>query len=165
MRLISTIEELLEDVSLLDIKAVELSARSADLVDHFGSLFSEFYSSHDEGNDAGATDDDHEVHFDRREMLNITRDENGSAFTVRLRIEVNSDLGQVAADYAAFYELKQLTTTAADEDIMLYFANNVSIMALIPYLRNAISSLTLQLFGSALTLPVFKLGELEFQKN
>lgn len=51
------------------------------------------------------------------------------------------------------------------EDVALEFANLVGVMAVLPYLREAVHRITDQVFGSRVLVPMIRAGELRFTDN
>jgi len=84
----------------------------------------------------------------------------GSEIGVRLAVHLTTDIGEVAIDVAANY----VTPVPIDlpSAVHLEFANDVAIMALIPYVRESVWSITQRVFGQALVMPVMQRGEIAF---
>lgn len=94
--------------------------------------------------------------------LNIRHDSGGIA--VRLRIELSTRQGEIRVDAAVLYETpghQVKIAQAAGVD----FANKVGIMTLVPYLREAIASLSLRVFGEPILMPIIRQGALQFEFN
>lgn len=80
---------------------------------------------------------------------------------VRCRLTVQAPSGTIVADGAVFYN--SVEPIDVDHDIAVSFADNVGIMALIPYLRQAVDDLSMRLlFPSRIILPVLPRGAITF---
>lgn len=137
---IDSIDELVESVELRDVEFYELSARSK-------AGF---------GDDVGA-DEDLEPVFELRVQH---RDQ---AYRIRLRVSIALTLGDVVADIGAVYELNE--EARIPTAIGLEFANRVGVMALLPYVRESVHTLTTKVFGQALLMPVMRAGQLQFEAD
>ncbi|WP_454151645.1 hypothetical protein [Microbacterium lacticum] len=84
----------------------------------------------------------------------------GNEFGIRLASRVYVGLGEVTVDVSANYATPEPVTM--DEAVRLEFANRVGIMALIPYLRQAVADLTQRVFGQPILVPITRAGDLEF---
>ncbi|RPE77802.1 MULTISPECIES: hypothetical protein [unclassified Frondihabitans] len=82
------------------------------------------------------------------------------SLTVRLRAEMFTPEGRIVADAGAQYR-SQVPYTA-EESIRLEFANRVGIMALAPFLREAIATTSLRVLDKSYLLPLLRAGDLEF---
>lgn len=82
-------------------------------------------------------------------------------FRIRLRVMVDLPAGMIDVEAAAEY-------VASDYDgeisgpLMVEYANEVGIMVLLPYLRQAIADLTQRVFNASLIMPIFSRGEVSF---
>ena len=65
-------------------------------------------------------------------------------------------------DVSADYELATMSARGIDQKVMQAFVNGVAVMALVPYIRQSVSDVTLRVFGSALTMALVRRGEMEF---
>jgi hypothetical protein len=90
--------------------------------------------------------------------LGINRRED--ELLVRLKVDFETRLGQITVDAGAVYGLPR--EYVVPQSVAFEFANKVGIMALLPYLREAVHSITLKVFGNGLIMPVLRAGELEF---
>lgn len=86
-----------------------------------------------------------------------------SSFGVRLTADINSSLGQARVSAAAEYDL--IDTAAFDPSSLDLFANEVGIMAVFPYLREGVSSITGRVFGHPLHLPTVSRGDISIRKE
>ena len=84
----------------------------------------------------------------------------GDEIGARLALHLDSDIGQVDIDIAANYVTPQ--PIVLSREIHLEFANEVAIMALIPFVREAVWSMTQRVFGQAVVMPVMQRGEISF---
>lgn len=86
--------------------------------------------------------------------------QGGAEISARLRTIVRTSMGVAECDVAVNYatpEAIEIEPAALEE-----FANNVALMAVLPYVREAIAALTLRVFGQALVMPVIQRGQLSF---
>jgi hypothetical protein len=135
---IESIEDLVAAVELTDIEFYELSARSrAGFGDDVGS----------------------EADTDPTFELKVLHKEK--KYKVRLRVSISTTYGDVVADAGIVYELAN--DARIPHGIGLDFANRVGIMALLPYVRESIHSLTSKAFGQGLLMPVMRAGDLQFE--
>lgn len=84
----------------------------------------------------------------------------GNEIGVRISLMLAGDIGHVAVDLAANYQTPM--AVVLPEPVRLEFANEVGIMALIPYLRETVWSLSQRVFGQAIVMPVIQRGGLAF---
>lgn len=84
----------------------------------------------------------------------------GNEFGVRIRTETNAPLGEVVVDVAAEYvsdEPLLLSREATNE-----YVNNVALMQLFPYIREATMAMSDRVFGRGILLPPLVRGQLTF---
>ncbi|WP_454130139.1 hypothetical protein [Microbacterium aurum] len=79
---------------------------------------------------------------------------------VRLATTLEAGLGRIVVDAAITYILN--ADAEFSEDVRLEFANEVGIMALLPYVRQAIADLSQRVFGEVVLMPVMPRGTLWF---
>ncbi len=79
---------------------------------------------------------------------------------VRLKLSLKGEVGEIEVDLAANYVTPMPVTVP--EAVTLEFANEVGIMALIPFIRETVFSISQRVFGSAVVLPVFQRGDISF---
>jgi preprotein translocase subunit SecB len=94
--------------------------------------------------------------------LQFGRDDDAGRFRVRLKTLIESDPGKILVDAAAEYTVEGVDVATIPEDLMLEFANQVAVFAIIPYLRQAVADMTQRVFGVPLTMPMYRRGELVF---
>jgi len=82
--------------------------------------------------------------------------ELGYRMTARLEPAVGSVFVDVAVDYLLAEDVE------LSDELRLEFANEVAVMTLLPYVRSAISELTLKVFGAPLLMPIMQRGEVSF---
>lgn len=82
-------------------------------------------------------------------------------FRLVLRIDIEAPEGEIRAAAMANYTVSDgspgLTMRLAVE-----YANEVGVMTLLPYLRQAIADLTLRVFGGTLLMPILARGAVQF---
>ncbi|MBM7767377.1 hypothetical protein [Glutamicibacter nicotianae] len=138
-----------EDVSLLDIVILELSA---------------VRSNKEQGNDElakGFIDGEYNVETDF--SMSMARDtESNKKFRIQVTTDIISDPGKIYVETAAEYALNDLNIDDIDESLMLDFANRVALMTLLPFIRQSVADVSQRVFIQPLTMPIFKAGELAF---
>lgn len=88
--------------------------------------------------------------------------EDDAAFRVRLRTTVRAPgQGDIVVGLSGEWSCAG-SAQAIDQSTMLAFINEVAMMVLLPYLREATADLSRRVFGSALLLPLIKRGDIEF---
>lgn len=88
---------------------------------------------------------------------------DGDAITIRLSTHLTCDVGDIDVDVAVSYRTPRPIKISTEAT--LEFANEVGIMTLIPYVREAISTLSQRCFGEAILMPIFQRGELSFTSD
>lgn len=81
---------------------------------------------------------------------------------IRLVTRVMSSVGTIEVDVAVTYRIT--VPVSLDEEVVLEFANEVGVMALLPYVREAISTLSARVFGNAVLMPILMRGDLVFNR-
>lgn len=94
--------------------------------------------------------------------LQTAHRDDDKGFRVRVRTEVDSSIGKIVVDVSVDFELESLIASQIKEPTMIDFVNGVAIMVLLPYIRQSIADISQRVFGAALTMPIFKRGEVEF---
>jgi hypothetical protein len=96
------------------------------------------------------------------QFLQTARRDDGTGFRVRMKIVVTVQQGEVLADVAAEYELREYQADDIADDVLLEFCNEVAIMHILPYTRHTIADLSQQVFGAPLLMPMLKRGDIRF---
>lgn len=82
----------------------------------------------------------------------------------RCRLRVHPPEGVIVVDGAAFYTSSEPIDVS--QDVAVDFADNVAIMALFPYLRQAIDDLSVRLlFTNRVVLPILVRGQITFSEE
>lgn len=137
----------LQSVSFFEVSAVRTEAES-DEDDH-----AEFESTADDAEGSGAKS---------VQYLQTARRDDDLGFRVRLRTEISLSNGSTTVDAAAEYEIDNGLASNISDEVMMEFANEVAIMQLVPYIRQAVADATQRVFGTPLLLPMLQRGELSF---
>lgn len=87
----------------------------------------------------------------------------GNEIAVRLATTVDIGPGQIVVDAAVTYTVDE--DVEVSEAVGLEFANEVGIMALLPYVRQAIADLSQRVFGDVVLMPVMARGALWFSEE
>lgn len=93
-----------------------------------------------------------------------TNSDDPTLFRLGLRCEIKfTDEAQIVAEVEAEYQVDgEGVALPLAQALMIEYMNEVAVMALIPYLRHAIADLSLRVFGSPITMPVFQRGAISF---
>lgn len=84
----------------------------------------------------------------------------GNELDVRLATTLEVGIGKVVVDAIVNYVTAE--PVVMSEEVRLEFANEVGIMALLPFVRQAIADLSQRVFGQVVLMPVLKRGDLSF---
>ena len=87
---------------------------------------------------------------------------DGDSFGFRLVGEIESPVGDVRVAVASEYKLHE-DAPELDSYLVRLFGNKVGIMALYPFLREAIATLTAKSYGTSLFVPLIQQGEVAFE--
>lgn len=110
---------------------------------------------------AGADTDDFEI-APIYSLQTASRDDD-TGFRVRIKVEVELPAGSLVVDAAAEYVVSEISAKAIDPDLLVDFVNEVSAMAMFPYLRQAVADMSQRIFWMSLLLPLLQRGQLVFQ--
>lgn len=133
-----TVVELLRKVQLLGIQQIELAASrgTGDMADN--------------------------TQAEPTYGLQISGRDDDKAFRVGLRAEIQVGNGSILSNIEAEYELSTVTYSSIIEQTKIDFANDVAVMAIVPYTRQAIADISARVFGAALLMPIIQRGQLVF---
>ncbi len=96
-------------------------------------------------------------------MLGIDRNEDQALFRLRLRCTIDyGDGSLLVVEPEAEYRVEDESLMPLSHELIVEFANEVAVMALIPYLREALADLSLRVLGSAILMPVMLRGAIRF---
>lgn len=140
---ITTIEDLLDHVTLVSIDLCRLNA-NRDL-------------------DFRPKADAVELEVDPQYALDINTRDDGGGFRVKFATDIKTPLGSIGAEVVGVYSLDGATIDPKSTAALGDFVNNVALMHVLPYSRQAIADLSQRVFGSALLMPIIKRGEISFQ--
>lgn len=96
--------------------------------------------------------------------LRLGSDDEGHGLGINLRCELEPEGAKVAVEVVAEYTLNEESAGEfeLDENLVTHFANEVGVMALLPFVRQAVADLTQRVMGGALLMPVMQRGDLTF---
>ncbi|MEO7016210.1 MAG: hypothetical protein ABI130_11040 [Leifsonia sp.] len=94
--------------------------------------------------------------------LTVTGRDDDRAFRIGLRADIKVGTGSITSEIEAEYEFRELCFSAVSEQSRIDFANDVAIMAILPFTRQSIADITVRVFGAPLLMPIVKRGELSF---
>jgi hypothetical protein len=95
-------------------------------------------------------------------QLGVDINADDHRFRVRFRVEAYSDQISLAVEPAAEYSVPEADDSLFDERVLLEYANEVAVMTLVPFAREAIADITRRTLGTAVLLPIMRRGELNF---
>lgn len=95
--------------------------------------------------------------------LKLAQSENLDQLIVRLKTSVESPTHDTTVEVGAIYSIDPPSEIA--ESVRLEFANLVGIMALLPFVREAVADVTRRTTGHPVTMPMIKAGELRFEND
>lgn len=79
-----------------------------------------------------------------------------------IRVVVRTEDGEMRVVARAEYHVPIEKAELLAKPVTMEFANHVVVMTLVPYLREALSDLSLRVFDQRIVMPMFKRGELWF---
>ncbi len=91
--------------------------------------------------------------------INLQHRLSEDGFGIRMIGSVSVAYGEAQAAIAATYGYEG---DAPEVRTVLAFANEVAVMTLFPYLREAVATITAKVFGDAILLPILPRGEVGF---
>lgn len=86
------------------------------------------------------------------------------SFGFRLVGEITSPVGEVRVSVAGEYALLD-GAPELDRKLVKMFGNQVGVMALYPFLRESIATLTAKAFGTPVFVPLIERGDVEFEMD
>lgn len=78
----------------------------------------------------------------------------------RLSVRLDQPSWQIIVDAAVVYTTEE--PIEFSESVLLDFANRIGVMALVPFLRQAIADVSQRVLGEVILMPMMKPGELSF---
>lgn len=84
-------------------------------------------------------------------------------FRLQLRCEIELPTGVAVIEPVATYRLPTDDADLLTPNVITEYANEVGVMALIPYLRHALADITLRVLEEPLLMPVLPRGALHFE--
>lgn len=87
----------------------------------------------------------------------------GNELGIRVSVELDVGAARIIVDASVNYTTAEVLVM--NEDTFLDFANNVGVMALLPYLRQAIADLSQRVLGEIILMPVIPRGGLTFSRQ
>ena len=97
--------------------------------------------------------------------VDVLWNEETDRLLVRLVASVESNAGEIRVGAEPEYEFEGVTRTDMADEVEEIFVNKVAVMALVPYLRSAVSDLSSRVLGARLIMDVVRPGEIEFSKR
>lgn len=93
--------------------------------------------------------------------LKLAQNDDNDQLIVRLRTDVDSLFHETTVEVGAIYALDP--PREIPEDVRLEFANLVGIMALLPFMREAVADMTRKVVGHPVIMPMIKTGDIRFE--
>lgn len=100
--------------------------------------------------------------FETEHNLTVYWGHDEPRMLVRLSATITCEAGEVRVGVQAEYELDGFSQDDVAADVEEEYVNNVSVMTLIPYLREAVAAASLRTLDQPITLGVVQRGELRF---
>ncbi len=94
--------------------------------------------------------------------LNIDVSPEDSRFRIRLRVEASSDRAFLGVEPVAEFQVPEHLRELLVPENLVEFANEVGVMVLLPYVREAVADVTRRVFGSSSLVPLIQRGQLRF---
>jgi hypothetical protein len=94
--------------------------------------------------------------------LNIEVSPDDLRFRIRLRVEASSDTTFLGVEPVAEFQVPENLRDLLVAEDLVEFANEVGVMVLLPYLREAVADVTRRVFGSSSLVPLIQRGQLRF---
>jgi hypothetical protein len=139
-----TVVELVDASSLLDISFFEISAVRLE-------------------NPPSPDSSDQDEDIEPLHYLQSGRGDDDQSFRIRVRTEIRLRVGTIIADAGVEYGTGERRASEITDVVLLEFANKVAVMALLPYIRQAIGDVSQRVFGAPLLMPMVKRGDLWFE--
>ena len=99
--------------------------------------------------------------FDVNHGMRIRHEDN--ELGIRVRTEILTSVGSVIVDAAAEYESDE--PLPITRELAFEFANEVGVMVVLPYIREAITTISLKVLGAPLLMPIIQRGQMSFSPN
>ncbi|OLT21162.1 hypothetical protein BJF81_15675 [Ornithinimicrobium sp. CNJ-824] len=90
------------------------------------------------------------------------RQEDRLHVAFNIRVDISSEVGVMSVVARAEYHVPIEKADLLAKPVTMEFANHVAVMTLVPYLREALSDVSLRVFDQRIVMPMFKRGELWF---
>lgn len=88
---------------------------------------------------------------------------NQREFRYAIRVTLHDSEGDVVVEPVATYHVPLESAHLLDDSSLLTeFANEVAVMALVPYARQAIADVTQRVFSGSILMPTYQRGQLRF---
>lgn len=137
------LQELVKAANLETIDFQELAARKRDVVWQEGDVLGPSYYL----------------------RLERARAEDGRVlFRIYLRMELELPDAEFVVEPAAIYSVEGEGERLMDKATMNAFANEVGIMVLLPYMREALADVSARVLGEPLLMPILQRGQLVFDE-
>ena len=97
-----------------------------------------------------------------RYTLNAQVTDDHLHLRLTLRIDLEAPTGELRAAAMADYRVEERAAASLTMRLAVEYANEVGVMVLLPYLRQAIADLSLRVFGATLLMPILPRGAVSF---
>jgi preprotein translocase subunit SecB len=94
--------------------------------------------------------------------LNIETSQDDGRFRIKLRVSASSDSASLAVEPVAEFQVPEDVRNLLVPENLVEFANEVGVMVLLPYVREAVADVTRRVFGTPSLVPLIQRGQLRF---
>lgn len=95
--------------------------------------------------------------------LGLRTHQNGPSIGVRIEFTASHETWRIFLDVSAEFEAQE--PFLASEEARVDFANKIGVMALYPYIREAVGNLTQRTVGTSVVLPTIRPGDVSFSAD
>ncbi|GAA0422517.1 hypothetical protein [Leifsonia naganoensis] len=139
----------------------EVVADVGQLVEHAGLLGISIVKIAAERFDDVQPSEDFEIE-PRYSLVFMLRDD-AAGFRVRIETDIELPVGSVSCAVAAEYGLEGLVVRKGSTVALQEFVNNVALMHVLPFTRQAIADVTQRVFNAPLLMPIIQRGAISFE--
>lgn len=94
--------------------------------------------------------------------LNIEVSQEVGRFRIKLRVSASSESASLAVEPVAEFQVPEDLRDLLVPENLVEFANEVGVMVLLPYVREAVADVTRRVFGTPSLVPLIQRGQLSF---
>lgn len=86
-------------------------------------------------------------------------------FRFVLKVRIEASRGDVEVQSVAVYSIGRELEHLLTDTVLYEYANEVAVMALMPYVRQRVTDISSRVLGQTILLPVLQRGQLHFEPN